>query len=810
MIEYLQRLDIKQRAHLISIAVIALILLLFGTVLLSTLRMQSQDRQQQLSMLAQSLHANLLRWQQRLQSDAELMSRNGAIVDRLFYAAMEENTHTEALPPRLELQLGHDLLRLFDFHGATISRQGAGGDIVPAAWKNRSMHGFLHTDTGPLYLVQMPVLSDSQLVGYIAIGNYLNRTLLQEMLGTNADNFSLQYTPGETPTTPHKSTQQIRLGEDDRGQPVVLTLRAIHHHNAYGFFIWLGVGLLMAILLWWWLYDRLLGDIILRLSSSQQRLEAMHAGDLYPEPASRNDAVGKLEYALHDMSRRLQQKTNRLQQQSETLQLVTDTAPIWIWQCDPSGHLTFMNRQMRQDLQLEQLPSGNTISELLNLDGDQQSIELSGRHGDSEGLCKMHICKRTLDMHLIVASQQSSAGELIRTIGVAVDMTEYRKLEANYLQAQKMESLGTLVGGVAHNFNNMLAGMVGHIYLARKSVQNPQVLENHLAKLLDISDRASGMIKQLLAYAHKGMDLLEYLDMSMLIQDAFDMIRPSIPANIRFTFDVQKQGVQVHGNASALQQVFVNMVVNARDALAEKQSDKQIAVRLKCVSIDAQMRKNHPAITGEEAACLTIKDNGQGMSDTVLEHIFEPFYTTKDVDKGTGLGLSMSVGTVESYGGWIDVDSTPGEGTEFSIYLPVQKPTTTTQAVSQELPAASGYGQGILLVEDEPLLIDVGKSILESLGYRVLTADHGRTALDVFFHHRTDIQLVMTDVIMPEMGGVELYRELQRIAPDVPVIFVSGYSDDELALSHQRVDGAAILHKPYSIYQVSELLSAML
>jgi len=351
--------------------------------------------------------------------------------------------------------------------------------------------------------------------------------------------------------------------------------------------------------------------------------------------------------------------------------------------------------------------------------------------------------------------------------------------------------------------------MVGHIFLAKsKSVDQPAVMQ-HMGKLEETTSRAADMVKQLLAFAHKGMDIKGYVELTSLIREGAAMVGPGVPADIRFSVDLCDESMTVYANASALQQVFVNLVVNARDALEASGPDKMIAARLQRVPVDKSMRQAHPALQGSFVACLSVQDSGAGISAEHLEHIFEPFFTTKEVGKGTGLGLSMSIGTVESLGGWIEIDSEPGQGAFFRVYLPLSMAVENV-AESPQPCLLPGHGELILLVDDEPMLVEVGESILQSLGYRVLTASDGAKAFRLFRQHASDIGLVMTDVVMPVMGGVELCASIREIDATMPFVLVSGYDRGSLNLPAMDPLCTGVLGKPYAIEEVSCLLSDFL
>ncbi len=371
-------------------------------------------------------------------------------------------------------------------------------------------------------------------------------------------------------------------------------------------------------------------------------------------------------------------------------------------------------------------------------------------------------------------------------------------VENQFRQSQKMEATGTLVGGIAHNFNNMLAGLTGNLYLAKKkSSNNPDVMKK-LEQAEKLSFEAANMIKQLLTFARKGIVEIKTFGLNSFMKEISKLCESSIPDNIKYNQQLCREELVVAGDATQLQQVLLNLINNARDAVSGV-SQPEISLTFNEFEADKNFMIAHPKVGGNLFAHLIIKDNGTGINDKDREHIFEPFYTTKEVGLGTGLGLSMVYGAIQSHGGVIEVDSRLGEGTAFHIYLPLVEEKNIDVTSDQVSEAVSGNGELILLVDDNAEVRSTVKDVLENLGYRVLEASNGLKAVDMFIKGQQDISLIIMDVVMPILGGVQATERIRAISPEAKVIFATGYDKDETLKSEMPADESIVLSKPYDI-----------
>jgi PAS domain S-box-containing protein len=372
------------------------------------------------------------------------------------------------------------------------------------------------------------------------------------------------------------------------------------------------------------------------------------------------------------------------------------------------------------------------------------------------------------------------------------DITEKKKLETQFLRAQRMESIGTLAGGIAHDINNVLTPIMLSLQLLQEKFTDDE--SQNLLNILERStQRGANLVKQVKSFARGVQGERVALQVSHLISEITQIARETFPRDIEIRTDIQKDLLIISGDATQLHQVIMNMCVNARDVMPE---GGILSISAENIFIDENYaRMNIDAKVGQYVV-ITISDTGTGISPEILDRIFEPFFTTKQPGKGTGLGLSTSLAIVKSHGGFITVYSEVGKGTAFKVYLPVVK-TTEVQKVDEQLELFTGYGELILVVDDEAMVREITSSILEKNGYRVLTANDGKEAIKVYKQNREKIKAILMDMMMPVMDGQACIRALRKINPDIKIIAVSGLSEKEklakVAVTHVK----AFLPKPY-------------
>ncbi|TLS73841.1 PAS domain-containing protein [Mariprofundus erugo] len=391
-------------------------------------------------------------------------------------------------------------------------------------------------------------------------------------------------------------------------------------------------------------------------------------------------------------------------------------------------------------------------------------------------------------------------------IGLQQNLQAYEELEARFQQAQKMEAIGTLVGGIAHDFNNTLAGITGNLFLLKRRASGQPELLSRIDSIETLSQRASGMIQQLLAFSRRNIISKQPIYLPPFIKETVRLHEVSIPASIKFNVQVTSEKLYVSADANQLQQMLLNLVNNARDAL-ESTIKPVITVELRRYEADQKFCDRHQYTDASEFACITVRDNGSGIEAEHLNQIFEPFFTTKEVDRGTGLGLAMVYGSVQSHGGAIEVESEPAHGTAFHIYLPLIRPKDGELLSSKkaEDEPCQGHGETILLVDDDSTLVTTHRDILQGMNYKVVVANDGIEAVRQFRLHRDEISLVILDVVMPGMSGVDALKQMRAITPHIACIFTTGY--DRMKVIQCEVSRSeTVLAKPYDIYELSRLI----
>ncbi len=389
---------------------------------------------------------------------------------------------------------------------------------------------------------------------------------------------------------------------------------------------------------------------------------------------------------------------------------------------------------------------------------------------------------------------------------VVRDMTAQRELEEQLRQAQKMEALGTLVGGIAHDFNNLLGGILGNAFLIRRRCDLDASGQEKIERIEAACATAADTIRQLLTFARKGQAEKHVFSLTPLLKETCKLAQTGLPESIHFCMQCEAGEAVIEGDAAQLKQVMINLIANAMHAVGDVE-DAKVTVSFKLCNVNTAMRSRHPDMQRGGHAKLTVRDNGCGIVPENIQRIFEPFFTTKPSGEGTGLGLAMAYGTVQAHGGAIEVESHPGVGTAFHVWLPLHDSVAETVPVREEI--VEGKGQCILIVDDEESVRYATSELIESLGYRVLLAENGQQAVDVFKQHQEDIDLVLMDVVMPEMGGHEAVKAMRKIRAVLPVIFSTGYDRHDV-LCDLDLPVCDVVHKPVAVDVLSQTIHKLL
>lgn len=389
---------------------------------------------------------------------------------------------------------------------------------------------------------------------------------------------------------------------------------------------------------------------------------------------------------------------------------------------------------------------------------------------------------------------RNNEGEIIGLIGIGHDITNRKKLEEQLRQSKKMESISTLAGGIAHDFNNILGIILAYVtYMQSDSYDKTKAEENMLA-VTNAIKRGSTLVSQLLTFAKRTEKKLEPIDIEPFLNQFISTLKGTFPISIECISHIAPNLPPVIADQSQLYQVLYNLSVNARDAMP---SGGRISFTVEELS-GAALRNHFPAAVGEHYIQIQISDTGTGMDEKTVSRIFEPFFTTKPKDKGTGLGLSVVYGIIQSHDGYIDVESKIGNGTTFTLYLPAKKQSATAaQSKNKELQQLKGGTETVLFVEDETLLLSFVRSLLEAAGYHVLSAENGKDALEIFIQNKHTIELVLADIGLPKINGVELAEKIREEKPSMPIIFVTGNVEQRMLARIAQLPHAALLRKPY-------------
>ena len=396
-------------------------------------------------------------------------------------------------------------------------------------------------------------------------------------------------------------------------------------------------------------------------------------------------------------------------------------------------------------------------------------------------------------------------GQLIDIEGTAcllsafADITERKRLESQLQQAQKLEAVGRLAGGIAHDFNNMLTVILGQAEMAFSGLTPSNPVYESIKEIQAAAERSAGLTRQLLTFARKQDPAPRVLDLNQAIFERLGMLRRLIGENVALRWKASPGLWAVRMDPSQIDQVLINLAVNARDAIAN--------VGTLTLATANMLREELPSQNGtgpgpKEWVQLTVTDTGAGMNSQTLAHIFEPFFTTKEIGKGTGMGLATVYGIVQHNGGWTEVESELGTGTTFRIYLPRTHATAENPHKEEEAELSRG-SETVLVVEDEPAILRITRTTLQRLGYSVLAAASAREALALEAQHEGPLHLLLTDVVIPEMNGFDLYRKIAASRTEIKVVFMSGYSADVLPSTGDGKGDVALLQKPFSMRQLA-------
>lgn len=421
------------------------------------------------------------------------------------------------------------------------------------------------------------------------------------------------------------------------------------------------------------------------------------------------------------------------------------------------------------------------------------------RHGEAvEQYEAVRINKRgqRLDISLSVSPIRDSEGSIVGASAIGRDITENKRAQDQLRQAQKMEAIGRLAGGVAHDFNNILGVISACSEFLRDRIERGSPTSQYVDNLRKAAERGAALTRQLLVFSRKQVVQPRVLNLNERLQEASKLLRPLMGDDVEIVISPRSGAVFVEADPGQLDQIAMNLAVNARDAMPQ---GGKLILETDIVDFDEAFARLHYPMTAGRYVLLAVSDTGVGMDELTLQRIFEPFFTTKEIGKGTGLGLATVYGIVKQAGGSIWVYSEPGRGTTFKIYLPSAEEKVGMPPEPQpEVAVPRREGTTIMLVEDDEMFASLTRQMLEEHGYRVLTAKDGKSALDTIQHRDGAVKVVLTDVVMRGVSGPELVTRLRDSHPQVRVVYMSGYTGELIASREVLQSGITLLEKPFT------------
>ncbi|MGO9379525.1 MAG: PAS domain S-box protein [Dissulfurispiraceae bacterium] len=400
-------------------------------------------------------------------------------------------------------------------------------------------------------------------------------------------------------------------------------------------------------------------------------------------------------------------------------------------------------------------------------------------------------------------------GRIAGTASIGIDITEHRSLEAQLLQAQKMEAVGILAGGIAHDFNNILTAIMGYGHLVRYELSDNDPLVTNVDQILQSAERGAQLTRGLLAFSRKQVLNPKPVEVNNIIRKFETLVSRLIGEHIEVRILLANTEMIINADSVQIEQVLMNMATNARDAMP---NGGYFTISTQLVQPDEDLVREHPNADLGTYALISVSDTGVGMTKESLENIFDPFFTTKELGRGTGLGLAMVYGIIDQHHGHINVISEPAKGTTFNIYLPIYKPEMEASVTDTAISNVVGGSETILIAEDDDNLRELADIVLKQYGYQVILAENGEDAITKFITHKDEIKLVILDMIMPKKSGKEAYDAIKKVRPGIKTIFSSGYTADKIAADEMHDERLDLIMKPWSpkrlLMKVREVLDS--
>jgi two-component system cell cycle sensor histidine kinase/response regulator CckA len=543
---------------------------------------------------------------------------------------------------------------------------------------------------------------------------------------------------------------------------------------------------------------------------SERFLRRADGSLLAVEISSRRLPDGSVQGIIRDISQR-RRAEEALRESELALQAVIHATPLAIETMDLEGNVQIWNPAAESMFgwsaeEVVGLPDPTTPPDLAEeeaalFDAERAGLEVSGletRRRRKDG--------RTIDVQVSSAPLRDAAGEIRGVVSVISDVTERKRLEQQLLQAQKMDAIGRLAGGVAHDFNNLLTAITAYSDLLLSSLDERDPRREEVREIHSAAQRGAGLTRQLLSFSRKQVVQPQVVTTDSVVASLASLMRRLIGEDIELVLRTTTEGACVKVDPGQLEQAVVNLVVNARDAMPK---GGRVTLETACIDVTEPILHPHGFVRPGAWVVISVADTGCGMTPEVMSHLFEPFFTTKGPGKGTGLGLSTVYGIVKQSGGHVLVESTPAAGSVFRLYFPRERDADVARHASHDTEGRPGGAETVLLVEDEEAVRSAVRRILESAGYRVLCASNGVEALAVADAHGGEVGLLMTDVIMPQMGGRELVERLTTRHRGLKALYISGYVGDAVP-DREALGPHAYLQKPFTTSVILEKVREVL
>ncbi len=529
------------------------------------------------------------------------------------------------------------------------------------------------------------------------------------------------------------------------------------------------------------------------------------------------DKTGKITHyqgIVEDISDRIKAE-EELGREREKFRFIIEESPFAISFIDKDNRYKYINPKFIEmfGYTLEDIPEGRQWFEKAFPDSEYRRKVISSWINDlkiskagAARFCTFNVrCKDGFEKVIHFRSVTMDYGEQFI---LYEDITEQKQLEAQYQQSQKMEAVGTLAGGISHDFNNLLQSILGYCQLLLFTKQKEDPEFDKLKEIEKATLRASELTLQLLTFSRKVESKLRPVNLNHQVEHVHKILKRTIPKMIDIEIHLEENLKIINADPAQIEQVLMNLAVNARDAIHE---EGKLIIETENVTLNEEYCKMHLGTHPRKYVLLIVSDTGHGMDRETADHIFEPFFTTKGLGKGTGLGLSMVYGIVNSHGGYITCYSEPEKGTTFKIYLPrigAEIEEQVTEKKEEIMP--EGGGEGILLVDDEEFIRNFGEEMLVNFGYKVFTASDGESALALYQEKRKSISLIILDLIMPGMGGRRCLEEFMKMNPWLKVVIASGYSANGSEEEIFETGAKDFINKPYDVNQMLKIIRKVL